>query len=74
MLESMDIFKYIFTGTQESFRRQYTRAIRAAVQQNDYTEIKRNPDVVAEGMEQFKAIGNGQVPAVVELAWEILAP
>lgn len=62
MLESMDIFKYIFTGTQESFRRQYTRAIRAAVQQNDYAEIKRNPDVVAEGMEQFRAIGNGQIP------------
>lgn len=33
----------------------------------------RKYDVVSYGLDRRKAIGNGQVPAVVKLAWEILA-
>lgn len=40
--------------------------------QDDYTVLKRNTDAVATGMEQLKAIGNGQVPFVVKQAYEIL--
>lgn len=72
MLESNDIFKNIIIGKEESFRWQHSRAVRAAIRQDDYTEIKRNFNVVAEWMDRLKAIGNGQIPAVAKLAWEIL--
>lgn len=72
VLESVDIFKSFVVGSEESFRRQHSRAIRKAVQQNDYTRIKRTSDDVAEGMERLKAIGNGQNPQVVKVAWETL--
>jgi DNA (cytosine-5)-methyltransferase 1 len=32
----------------------------------------RKPDVVADWVDRLKAIGNGQVPSVARLAWEIL--
>lgn len=62
MLESVDFFKNKFACQEEPCRRQHTRAISEMLQQDDYTELKRNPDAVAEGMEQLKAIGNGQIP------------
>jgi len=72
MLESMDISQYIKPGTKESFGRQYSRAVGEMLSQDDYTVLKRNTDAVATGMEQLKAIGNGQVPFVVKQAYEIL--
>lgn len=72
MLESLDIQKPNFTGTEESCRRQFVRAIGAMLSQDDYTKLKRDPDEVARGMEQLKAIGNGQIPAVVRTAFELL--
>jgi DNA (cytosine-5)-methyltransferase 1 len=35
-------------------------------------DVGRVADGVAHGMDRLKAIGNGQVPAVAALAWEIL--
>lgn len=72
LLESVDVSEFILPGTQESFRRQHTRAVSKMLQQNDYTRVKRNTDDVARGMERLKALGNGQVPAVVRTAWNIL--
>jgi DNA (cytosine-5)-methyltransferase 1 len=72
MLEGVDIPKYIEPHSERSRRRQYSGAIRAALSQDDYSRIKRNTHVVAAGMERLKAIGNGQVPAVVRAAWRIL--
>ena len=37
------------------------------------TIVLRNNDGLANGMDRFKAIGNGQVPAVAALAWRILS-
>jgi len=34
--------------------------------------VLRNDDGLAEGMDRLKASGNGQIPAVVKLAWETL--
>jgi DNA (cytosine-5)-methyltransferase 1 len=73
MLESMDISENFITGTEESFGWQHSRAISKALSQDDYTKLKRNPDEVARGMEQLKAIGNGQDPIVAATAWEILS-
>jgi DNA (cytosine-5)-methyltransferase 1 len=73
MLESVDIFKHFIPCQKEPCRREHTRAISAALSQDDYTGIKRNPDAVARGMERLKAIGNGQVPAVAEAAFRILS-
>jgi hypothetical protein len=34
--------------------------------------FRRSGNGMAHGMDRLKAIGNGQVPAVAKLAWEIL--
>lgn len=73
MLEGMDVPKYIQPYSEESRRRQYTRAISAMLSQDDYSAVKRNSNDVARGMDRLKAIGNGQVPAVARLAWNILS-
>jgi len=36
--------------------------------------VVRAPDVVACGMDRHSCIGNGQVPAVAALAWQMLCP
>lgn len=38
------------------------------------SELGRVADVVADRVDRLTAIGNGQVPAVAKLAWEILCP
>jgi DNA (cytosine-5)-methyltransferase 1 len=73
MLEGMDFSKIVFSCQKEPCRRQYTRAIGAMLQQDDYARIKRNPNAVAGAMDRLKAIGNGQVPGVVKTAWELLS-
>jgi DNA (cytosine-5)-methyltransferase 1 len=73
MLEGVDFSKYLFSCQEEPCRRQYSRAIGAMLSQDDYTSVKRNPDVVARNMDRLKAIGNGQVPAVAATAWRILS-
>jgi DNA (cytosine-5)-methyltransferase 1 len=72
MLEGVDIPEYIEPYSEESRRRQYTRAISSMLSQDDYSIIKRDPDVVARSMDRLKAIGNGQVPAVAAKAWHVL--
>jgi len=71
-MESVDFFKPQITNPEESFRWQHSRAVCKALSQDDYTRIKRDSDVVAGAMDRLKAIGNGQVPAVVKAAWEML--
>ena len=36
--------------------------------------MRRSPNGVAADVDRLEAIGNGQVPAVVALAWQLLAP
>ena len=72
MLEGMDIQKYIKPYSEESRRRQYTRAIGAMLSQDDYSVVKRDSHVVAGAMDRLKAIGNGQVPGVAAKAWRVL--
>lgn len=72
ILESLDIQKPEASYTEESFRRQHTRAVSAMLSQDDYTRIKRNSDDVARGMERLKAVGNGQMGPVAARAWRLL--
>jgi DNA (cytosine-5)-methyltransferase 1 len=72
MLESMDVQKHIKPYSEESRRRQYSRASSAMLSQNDYSIVKRDANSVARAMDRLKAIGNGQVPAVARLAWNSL--
>lgn len=72
-LESMDFQKFKKPYTEESCRREFTRAISKTLSQDDFTRIKRNPNDVARGMERLKAIGNGQMgylaaKALIELS------
>ncbi len=73
VLDGLDLFEYKQPNQEESRRRQYSRAVSAMLTQDDYTALKRNPDEVARGMDRLRCLGNGQVPAVVRLAWEALA-
>jgi DNA (cytosine-5)-methyltransferase 1 len=72
-LQSMDFQKYFPSYSKESFRRKLDGAIGKMLSQDDYTRVKRDRDAVARGMDRLKAIGNGQVPAVVRAAWRILS-
>ena len=71
-LESMDIQKPACIDTKKSRRRQFARAIDAALSADDYTAMPRNPDDVARRMDGLKATGNGWVPAVAARAFRIL--
>lgn len=73
MLESLDFSSHIFACKETPCRRQHTRAISEMLSQDDYSALKRDTNAVAEGMERLKAIGNGQVPAVVKAVWELLS-
>ena len=54
-------------------RRQFDRAMCAFVSEEDHADRLRNRDELAGDMDRLKAIGNGQVPAVAALAWEVLS-
>lgn len=72
-LESVDIPQPSSADTKESRRRQFARAVDAALSADDYTSMPRNPDDVARGMDGLKATGNGWVPAVAARAVKILS-
>lgn len=72
-LEGLDFPKSVCADTAQSRRRQFTRAINAALPADDYAAMPRNPNDVARGMDRLKATGNGQVPVVVRRAWGILS-
>ena len=56
----------------KSFKREFERAINATIPSLDDSDVLRNHDDVGCWMDRLKSIGNGQVPAVVELAWKTL--
>jgi len=62
----------------QGYRKATARSIPRLVQMSAWPDVS-NPrtfgssDGVAYRMERLKAIGNGQVPAVARLAWEILS-
>jgi DNA (cytosine-5)-methyltransferase 1 len=64
ILENLDFPKPICIDPKESRRRQFARAIDAALPASDYAAMPRNPDDVARGMDGLKATGNGWVPGV----------
>lgn len=73
VLESMDFPKPIEVDQKESRRRQFARAVDAAISADDYTKMPRDPDDVARGMDGLKATGNGWVPAVAARAMRNLS-
>jgi len=72
-LEGVDLPKPLGTYPKESRRRQFARAVDAALPADDYTAMSRNPDDVARGMDGLKTTGNGWVPAMAARAVKILA-
>ena len=59
----LETFK-TFEPLRDSQRREWETSAR----------VVRAPDVVACGMDRHSCIGNGQVPAVAALAWQMLRP
>lgn len=72
-LEGLDISKPTCVDTKKSRRRQFARAVDAALPANDYASMPRNSDDVARGMDGLKATGNGWVPSVATRAFSTLA-
>jgi DNA (cytosine-5)-methyltransferase 1 len=71
---SFSIETKIATGSEQcASRRQLNRAVGACISSCEHSEMLRNFDDVARNVERLKAIGNGQVPALVEIAWKILS-
>lgn len=73
VLESMDVQKPFIPHQEESRRWQHSRAIGAMLSQDDYTDLKRDSDAVARGMDRLKAIGNGQDPVLAATAFDLLS-
>lgn len=71
-LEGVDVQKPLCINQKESRRRQFARAIDAALPADDYAKMPRNPDDVARGMDGLEATGNGWVPIVAARAWNTL--
>lgn len=71
-LEGLDFSQPAGFDSQKSRRRQFARAIDAALPANDYASMPRNSDDVARGMDGLKATGNGWVPAVAARAIRML--
>jgi DNA (cytosine-5)-methyltransferase 1 len=72
-LEGLDFPKPVKVDPSQSRRRQFTRAIDAALPADDYTKMPRNTHDVARGMDGLKATGNGWVPAVAARAMRVLS-
>ena len=72
IIKSMDL-QNIFTYSKESLGRQYSGAVSSMLSKDDYTELKRDSNAVAIGMERLKAIGNGQDPILAATAFRILS-
>ena len=72
-LEGLDFQKPVEADPEESRRRQFARAIDAALPADDYAEMPRNPNDVARGMDGLKATWNGWVPVVAARAFIALA-
>lgn len=68
-LEGLDIPKPFVIDTEKSRRRQFARAVDAALPADDYAAMPRDPDDVARGMDGLKATGNGWVPQVAARAF-----
>lgn len=71
--KSLDLQKHQPPHSEESCRRQHSRAVSSMLSQDDYTYLKRDRDAVARGMERLRAIGNGQDPFLVRSAWRLLS-
>jgi DNA (cytosine-5)-methyltransferase 1 len=55
-----------------SFNSEHKRVFMETLSQEDFAKISRDANEMANWVDRLKAIGNGQVPAVAALAWEIL--
>lgn len=54
-------------------RRQFERTISACASSEAHSKRLRDFDGLSRDMDRLKAIGNGQVPAVVKLTWQTLS-
>jgi len=71
-LEGLDFQKPTGFDSEKSRRRQFARAIDAALPADDYASMPRDSDDVARRMDGLKATGNGWVPAVAARAVRML--
>ncbi|MEM7046975.1 MAG: DNA cytosine methyltransferase [Pseudomonadota bacterium] len=59
-------------ATPSAWRGEARRAVSACFSRDDFTNLRGNPDALAEGVERLRAVGNGQIPDVAALAWQTL--
>ncbi|WP_414630395.1 hypothetical protein [Endozoicomonas arenosclerae] len=64
--EGIHLSQPLCPHTEESRRRQHSRAVDACLQADDYARLRPNFDDVPERMGQLKAYGNAVVPDIPE--------
>ena len=64
-LESLDLSESLRTHTLKSPRREFARAINAAIPADDYIKMRGDYDDVSGEMDRLKSLGNAIVPQVV---------
>ena len=64
--QGLEFQKPLCSYSEESRRREYTRAIDAAIPADDYARDRPNIDGVSEIMEQLKQYGNAVIPQIPE--------
>ena len=64
--KGLEFQKPLRAYTQESRRREHTRAIDASLHANDYVRIRSSHDDVSGEMARLKALGNSVVPQIPE--------
>ncbi len=65
--QGLEFPKPLLAHTEESRRREYTRAVDATIPADDYTKMRPNFDDVSGQMGQLKGYGNAVVPQIPEI-------
>ena len=65
-LEGIQFYQPLFPHTEETRRRQHTRAVDACLPADDYARMRPYFDDVPERMDRLKAYGNAVVPVIPE--------
>jgi DNA (cytosine-5)-methyltransferase 1 len=73
-VEGMDIQKSIRTYKKKSRRREFARAVNAAIPADDYARNRGNHDGVSGVMDQLKGLGNAIVPQIAEILFNQIKP
>lgn len=66
-IQGLDVPQPLLPYSEESRRREFARAVDAALPANDYARMRGNHDGVSDIMDRLRALGNAVVPQIPEI-------